>query len=62
MAKKFSCYQLTMKEAQVFNMEEAQIVSKLNSHVKLVEDTTIGPFETIEAKEILRKNPNNYKE
>ena len=52
---------LTMKEAQVLNMEETQIVSKLDSNVKIVKDTTIGPFETIEAKGILRKTPNHYK-
>ena len=47
---------LTMKEAQILNIEEAQIVSKLDSDVKLVKDMTISPFETVEAKEIL-KNP-----
>ena len=52
---------LTMKEVQVLNMEEAQIVSKLDSNVKLVKDTTVGPFETVEAKGILRKTPNHYK-
>ena len=35
---------LTMKEAQILNIEEAQIVSKLDSDVKLVKDMTIGPF------------------
>ena len=48
---------LTMKEAQVLNIEEAQIVSQLDSDVKLVRDTTLGPFETIETKGILRKTP-----
>ena len=52
---------LTMKEAQVLNIEEAQIVSKLDSNVKLVKDMTIGPFGTVEAKGILRKTPNHYK-
>ena len=52
---------LTMKEAQVLNMEEAQIVSRLDSIVKLVRDTTLGPFETIEMKKILRKTPSHYK-
>ena len=32
---------LTMKEAQILNIEEAQMVSKLDSDVKLVRDTTI---------------------
>ena len=52
---------LTMKEAQILNIEEAQIVSKLDSNVKLVKDMTIGPFETAEAKGILKKTPNHYK-
>ena len=52
---------LTMKEAQVLNVEEAQIVSRLDSNVKLVRDTTLGPFETVETKGILRKTPNHYK-
>ena len=52
---------LTMKEAQILNIEEAQIVSRLDSDVKLVKDMTIGPFETVEAKGILKKNPNHYK-
>ena len=52
---------LTMKEVQILNIEEAQIVSKLDSDVKLVTDMTIGPFETVEAKGILKKAPNHYK-
>ena len=52
---------LIMKEAQILNIEEAQIVSKLDSDVKLVKDTTIGPFETVEAKGVLKKTPNHYK-
>ena len=52
---------LTMKEAQVLDIEEVQIVSKLDSDVKLIKDTTVGPFETVEAKGILRKTPNHYK-
>ena len=42
-------------------MEEAQIVSKLDSNVKLVKDMAVGPFETVEAKGILRMTPNHYK-
>ena len=34
-----------MKEAQILNTEEAQIVSKLDSDVKLVKDMTIGPVK-----------------
>ena len=52
---------LTMKEAQVLNIEEAQIVSRLDSNVKLVGDIILGPFETIKMKGILRKTPNHYK-
>ena len=52
---------LTMKEVQVLDIEEAQIVSRLDSNVKLVRDTTLGPFETIKMKGILRKTPNHYK-
>ena len=52
---------LTMKEAQTLNIEEAQIVSKLDSDVKLVKDTTIGPFKTVEVTGILKKTPNHYK-
>ena len=52
---------LTMKKVQVLDIEEAQIVSQLDSNVKFVRDTTLGPFETIEMKGILRKTPNHYK-
>ena len=36
-------------------------MSKLDSDVKLVKDTTMGPFETVEVKGILKKTPNHYK-
>ena len=52
---------LTMKEVQIVNIKEAQVVSKLDSDVKLIKDTTIGPFETCEAKRVLKKTPNHYK-
>ena len=52
---------LTMKEVQILNIEEAQIVSKLDSDVKLVKDMTMGHFETVEAKEVLKQTPNHYK-
>ena len=42
-------------------MEEAQIISRFDSELKLVRDTTLGPFETVETKGILRKTPSNYK-
>ena len=50
-----------MKEAQVLNIEEAQIVSQLDSDIKLVGDIILGPFETIKMKGNLRKTPNHYK-
>ena len=50
-----------MKEAQVLNVEEVQIVSRLDSDVKLIRDTIVGPFETVETKGILRKTRNHYK-
>ena len=57
MAKELVATKLTMKEAQVLNMEEAQIVCRLDSNIRLVRDTNLGPFETIEMKGILRKTP-----
>ena len=50
-----------MKEVQILNIEEAQIVSRLDSDMKLVKDMTIGPFETVKAKGVLKKTPNHYK-
>ena len=44
---------LSMKEAQVMDVEEAQIVSQLDNNIKLVRDINIGPFETVETKGIL---------
>ena len=52
---------LTMKEAPILHIEEAQIVTKLDSDVKLVKDMTIGAFETVEANGVLKKTPNHYK-
>ena len=52
---------LTMKEVQILNIEEVQMVSKLDSDVKLVKDMIIGPFETVKAKGVLKKTPNHYK-
>ena len=36
------------------DVEEAQIVSQLDSSVKLTRDIALGPFETVETKGILR--------
>ena len=52
---------LSMKGAQVMDVEEAQIVSRLDGNVKLTRDIIVGPFETIEMKGILQKTPNHYK-
>ena len=43
------------------DVEETQIVSQLDSSVKLARDIIVGPFETVEMKGILRKTPNHYK-
>ena len=52
---------LSMKEMQVVDVEEAQIVSQLDSSVKLAKDVIVGPFETVEMKGILWKTSNHYK-
>ena len=49
-----------MKEAQLVNQEDAQIVSQIDSIVKTARDTTITPFETIKVKVVIRA-PNHYK-
>ena len=51
---------LTLKEAQLVNQEDAQIVSKIDSIVKITKDTTITPFGTTEVKAVI-KAPNHYK-
>ena len=49
-----------MKEAQLVNQEDAHIVSKIDSIVKIARDTTITPFGTAEVKGVI-KAPNHYK-
>ena len=51
---------LTMKEAQIVNQEDEQIVCKIDSIVKIARDTTIIPFGTTEVKGVI-KTPNHYK-
>ena len=51
---------LTMKETQIVNQEDAQIVSKIDSIVKIARDTTIVPFRIAEVKGAI-KAPNHYK-
>ena len=41
---------LTMKEAQLMNQEDAQIVSKVDNIVKIARDTTVIQFGTTEVK------------
>ena len=50
-----------MKEVQVIDVEEAQIVSQLDSSIRLTRDIIVGPFKTVETKGILWKTPNHYK-
>ena len=47
---------LTMKEAQLVNQEDVQIVSEMNAR-----DTTINPFGTTEVKGVI-KTPNHYQQ
>ena len=49
----------TMKEAQLVNQEDAQIVSKIDSIVKIARDT-ITLFGTTKVKGVIRA-PNHYK-
>ena len=51
---------LTTKKAQLVNIEDIQIVSKIDGILKIAKDTTIVPFGTIEVKGI-SKTPNHYK-
>ena len=51
---------LTMKEAQLVNQEDTQIVSKIDCVVKIARDITIAPFGTAEVRDVI-KTPNHYK-
>ena len=51
---------LTMREVQIVNQEDIQIVSKIDITVKIARNTTIVPFGTTEVKGII-KTPNHYK-
>ena len=51
---------LTMKEVQLVNQEDAQIVSQIDSIVKTARDTVITPFGSIMVKGVVRA-PNYYK-
>ena len=45
---------LTMKEAQLVNREDAQIVPKIDSIVKIAREMTITPFGTTEVKGVIK--------
>ena len=51
---------LTMKEAWIVSQKDEQIVSKIDSIVKIARDTTIAPLGTTEVKGVV-KAPNHYK-
>ena len=49
-----------MKEAQIVNAEDIQIISKIDNVLKIAKETTVVPFGTIEVKGVI-KTPNHYK-
>ena len=49
-----------MKEMQLVNQEDSQIVSQVHSVLKIIHDTTVTPFGTIKVKGVVRV-PNHYK-
>ena len=49
-----------MKEGQLVNQEDTQIVSQIDSVVKVTRDTTMTPLETIKVKGVIRA-PRHYK-
>ena len=51
---------LTMKEAQIVSIDDKQIISKIDSILKIDKDTTIVPFGMIEVRGVI-KTPNHYK-
>ena len=51
---------LIMKEAQIVNVDDIQIISKIDNVLKIAKDTTVVPFGTIEVKDVI-KTPNKYK-
>ena len=52
---------LAMKDSQLVNQEDAQIVSQIDSVVEITEDAKMSPFETIKVKGFIR-SPNHYKD
>ena len=59
MEKKLIATKLTMKEAQLVNQEDTQIVSKIDCVVKIARDPSITPFGTAEVRGVI-KTPNHY--
>ena len=51
---------LTMKEAQIVNVDDKQIIWKIDNALKIAKDTTVVPFGTIEVKGVI-KTSNHYK-
>ena len=51
---------LAMKEAQLVNGEDIQIVSQINNIITMTKDATIAPFGSIRVKGVT-KAPNHYK-
>ena len=45
-----------MKEAQLVNHEDMQIVSQINNVVKITKDATITPFGTIKVKGVIKNS------
>ena len=51
---------LTMKEAQIVNADDIQIISKIDNILKITKDTTVVPFGTIAVKGVI-KTLNHYR-
>ena len=49
-----------MKEAQLVNHEDTQIVSQINNVLKITKDATTAPFGTIKVKGVIKAS-NQYK-
>ena len=49
-----------MKEAELVNHEDAQIVSEINNVVRITKDITVAPFGAIKVKCVI-KVLNHYK-
>ena len=45
---------LAMRDVQLVNHEDMQIVSQINNIVKITKDTTMAPFGTIKVKGVIK--------